>query len=142
MKFCQKCGKEIMDEAVVCPGCGCAVAGVVETNQVNYDDCVKGATTTNIVSGVILAIGFICSMFVNAWIGGALCLVAEILALLPNSKLQKALKSNLNGMDKGEFKNKAKEIKKNLKSQYSAFKFSFIIAYVALALLIISMLFV
>ena len=26
MKFCQKCGKEIMDEAVVCPGCGCAAA--------------------------------------------------------------------------------------------------------------------
>ncbi len=25
MKFCEKCGKEIMDEAVICPGCGCAV---------------------------------------------------------------------------------------------------------------------
>lgn len=23
MKFCEKCGKEIMDEAVVCPHCGC-----------------------------------------------------------------------------------------------------------------------
>ena len=26
MKFCQKCGKEIIDEAVICPGCGCAVS--------------------------------------------------------------------------------------------------------------------
>ena len=26
MKFCSKCGKEIMDEAVICPGCGCAVS--------------------------------------------------------------------------------------------------------------------
>ena len=26
MKFCQKCGKEIADEAVICPGCGCAVS--------------------------------------------------------------------------------------------------------------------
>lgn len=26
MKFCTHCGKEIMDETVVCPGCGCAVA--------------------------------------------------------------------------------------------------------------------
>ena len=26
MKFCEKCGKEIADEAVICPGCGCAVA--------------------------------------------------------------------------------------------------------------------
>lgn len=25
MKFCQHCGKELFDEAVVCPGCGCAV---------------------------------------------------------------------------------------------------------------------
>ena len=24
MKYCSKCGKEIMDEAVVCPNCGCA----------------------------------------------------------------------------------------------------------------------
>ena len=30
MRFCQKCGKEIMDEAVVCPGCGCSVAKEVE----------------------------------------------------------------------------------------------------------------
>lgn len=25
MKFCSKCGKEIMDEAAICPHCGCAV---------------------------------------------------------------------------------------------------------------------
>lgn len=25
MKFCTKCGKEIFDEAVICPHCGCAV---------------------------------------------------------------------------------------------------------------------
>ena len=25
MKFCSHCGKELMDEAVVCPGCGCPV---------------------------------------------------------------------------------------------------------------------
>lgn len=25
MKFCQHCGKEIADEAVICPGCGVAV---------------------------------------------------------------------------------------------------------------------
>lgn len=25
MKFCQKCGSELMDEAVICPKCGCSV---------------------------------------------------------------------------------------------------------------------
>ena len=28
MKYCSKCGKEIMDEAVVCPFCGCSVAPI------------------------------------------------------------------------------------------------------------------
>ena len=23
MKYCQMCGRELMDEAVICPGCGC-----------------------------------------------------------------------------------------------------------------------
>lgn len=27
MKFCSKCGKEIMDEAVICVHCGCQVDG-------------------------------------------------------------------------------------------------------------------
>ena len=27
MKFCSKCGKEMMDEAVVFPNCGCAASG-------------------------------------------------------------------------------------------------------------------
>lgn len=28
MKYCSKCGKELMDEAVMCPGCGCAVENI------------------------------------------------------------------------------------------------------------------
>ena len=28
MKYCAKCGNELLDEAVVCPKCGCAVEGV------------------------------------------------------------------------------------------------------------------
>lgn len=31
MKYCSKCGKEIHDEAVVCPQCGCQVAPPVST---------------------------------------------------------------------------------------------------------------
>ena len=34
MKFCQKCGKEIMDEAVICPNCGCAVKKEAEAPKV------------------------------------------------------------------------------------------------------------
>lgn len=35
MKFCQKCGKEIIDEAVICPGCGCAVSDAKKENGGN-----------------------------------------------------------------------------------------------------------
>ena len=31
MKFCSKCGKEILDEAIVCPNCGCAVVNIQNT---------------------------------------------------------------------------------------------------------------
>ncbi len=34
MKFCQHCGKEIVDEAVVCTNCGCSV---VQTNNVTAE---------------------------------------------------------------------------------------------------------
>ena len=27
MKYCEKCGKELLDDAVVCVGCGCSVGG-------------------------------------------------------------------------------------------------------------------
>ena len=34
MKFCTHCGKELLDEAVLCPGCGCAVNGTSAASAV------------------------------------------------------------------------------------------------------------
>lgn len=31
--FCSKCGKEINDEAIVCPNCGCATANYVSAKE-------------------------------------------------------------------------------------------------------------
>lgn len=33
--FCSKCGKEIMNEAVICPNCGCATNNYQVANTVN-----------------------------------------------------------------------------------------------------------
>lgn len=33
MKYCQKCGKEIMDEAVICISCGCSVLPAAHIQQ-------------------------------------------------------------------------------------------------------------
>lgn len=39
MKFCSHCGKEIMDEAVICTGCGCSLDGTSTSKSVaNQND--------------------------------------------------------------------------------------------------------
>ena len=46
MKYCSKCGKELLDEAVICPGCGCSVAPIntpvvnSEPDEVSIGFCV------------------------------------------------------------------------------------------------------
>ena len=33
LKFCTHCGKELLDEAVFCPNCGCPVKKVIEVDE-------------------------------------------------------------------------------------------------------------
>ena len=60
MKFCQRCGEEIMDEEAFCPGCGCTVAKEIEKTEISYAKCVKVAVTTAILSAVAIVLGIIC----------------------------------------------------------------------------------
>ena len=48
MKYCTHCGKELLDEAVICVGCGCAVGGQ-NTQSVN-NQSVNGTTLLNTLS--------------------------------------------------------------------------------------------
>ena len=41
MKFCQHCGKEILDEAFICPGCGCSVQVTNSTQAMEVDQSVS-----------------------------------------------------------------------------------------------------
>ena len=38
MKFCSKCGHELVDDAIVCTNCGCAVAGATKPNANEEDE--------------------------------------------------------------------------------------------------------
>lgn len=49
MKYCSKCGNEIVDEAVVCPNCGCSV----ETNSAVIAD----SSTLKLVAKIFMIIG-------------------------------------------------------------------------------------
>lgn len=42
MKFCSHCGKEIMDQAVICPGCGCSVQSTTNQSFEEIDYSVSG----------------------------------------------------------------------------------------------------
>ena len=53
MKYCSQCGKELVDEAVVCPNCGCAVQA--PANQ--QED--KPSTGLNILVFLFPVIGLI-----------------------------------------------------------------------------------
>lgn len=52
MKYCNNCGKEVLDNAIVCPFCGCAVA----SKNVEVD---KPSTGLNILSFLIPLVGLI-----------------------------------------------------------------------------------
>lgn len=51
MKYCAKCGNELMNDAVVCPKCGCSA------------DFEKNQSSANQTNGYAIA-GFICSFFI------------------------------------------------------------------------------
>ena len=55
MKFCTHCGKEIFDEAVICPGCGCAVQNQAAPVKVAVPKRAKNAKVFGILSILLLA---------------------------------------------------------------------------------------
>lgn len=70
--FCQKCGKEIMDEAVVCIHCGCAVA--LNSNAAN----------SNVPTNDIIAIREFAARAKNAKVWGIVTLVLMFgIAIIP-----------------------------------------------------------
>lgn len=56
MKYCEKCGKEIMEEAVVCPNCGCSVKKKAATpTAVEVPKQAKTASVLGVLSLLLLA---------------------------------------------------------------------------------------
>lgn len=56
MKFCSKCGNELVDEAVVCTRCGCAVVGAKPVVSSENDEISVGLC---ILAALIPLFGFI-----------------------------------------------------------------------------------
>lgn len=56
MKYCQHCGQEVREEAVVCIHCGCAIS---PANQVVKNEEDKNSLGLNILSFLIPIVGLI-----------------------------------------------------------------------------------
>lgn len=85
MKYCSKCGKELFDEAVICPGCGCPVETVNNVQTANKDidaGVEKIAENENkilwflIASAILGLAGLILYLFVHIVIGVILSVIA------------------------------------------------------------------
>lgn len=57
MKYCSKCGKEILEEAVICPNCGCAVKNNADIQEIQVED--KASVGLCILAACIPLFGFI-----------------------------------------------------------------------------------
>ena len=59
MKYCEKCGNQLMDEAVMCPKCGCA-AGKSQS-ELKKDEQARNQTTGAILilAGIAVLVIFV-----------------------------------------------------------------------------------
>lgn len=83
MKFCQHCGKEIMDEAVVCTGCGCAV----NHSSVNLSTSTKAEKKTS--ASLILGIIGIVFAWLFALVGHITSIIGIILGIKEYKETEK-----------------------------------------------------
>ena len=81
MKYCSKCGKEIMDDAVICTGCGCSVESAQKKTTVTVPKKAKTASVFGILSILLLApFGIPAIILANqskAETGGVMCKQAK-----------------------------------------------------------------
>ncbi|MBQ6818149.1 MAG: zinc ribbon domain-containing protein [Clostridia bacterium] len=136
-KHCPNCGRPMMGASRVCMGCGYTIGGAdSRQGDGDYDHCVWNATVTNVIAAVLLGLGVLCGFVINIYLGAALCLVGEFVALIPNTKLQKEIKRNNANISRSFLRKQIKEIQSGLKGRYASFRLSRILGVVCLVTLV------
>ncbi len=104
MKYCTHCGKELLDEAVICVGCGCAVSG--QNTQTVNNVSVDGTILLNTLSqrlntnGIIWLVIGILQIFGGIFINWLLLIVGvlNIISSVQDMQYSKTLLENPNGI--------------------------------------------
>lgn len=101
MKFCTHCGKELFDEAVICPGCGCVV-GTASVPAAGKDDLltklserVKMNAIIWIVIGVLQVIIGLCGTWLPLIVG-----ILNLVSAAKDMTYSKTVLENPNGIVK------------------------------------------
>ncbi len=71
MKYCTKCGHELVDEAVICVNCGCSTENTVKKQEKGYDGIIKA----------FLIVGTVISSLIFFLIPLAWCLPITIICI-------------------------------------------------------------
>ena len=82
MKYCTHCGKELFDEAVICPGCGCAVGTEpVQTKRADLIRKLSEKVKTNAIIWLVIGILQVLAGVFGQWlilIVGVLNIVSSV----------------------------------------------------------------
>jgi len=101
MKFCQKCGKEIMDEAIICPNCGCST-GYNSTNVYSDDYYINELSKRIKINGIIwiciACIQIIMALTIN-WVFGIIG-IANLISSIKDLNYSKEIFTNRFGIVK------------------------------------------
>lgn len=82
MRFCTHCGKELFDEAVICPGCGCSVSTApVQTKRTDLISKLAEKVKTNAIIWMVIGILQVLAGVLGQWfvlIVGVLNIVSSV----------------------------------------------------------------
>lgn len=104
MKYCVHCGKELLDEAVICVGCGCAVAGKsVPTRQrvvADSTELLNALSQRLNTNGIIWLVIGVLQIFGGLFINWFLLIVGvlNIVSSVQDMKYSKTLLENPTGI--------------------------------------------
>ena len=104
MKYCTHCGKELLDEAVVCVGCGCSVSG--QNTKMTNNQLIDGTALLNTLSqrlntnGIIWLVIGILQILGGIFINWFLLIVGvlNVISSVQDMKYSKTLLENSTGI--------------------------------------------
>lgn len=56
MKYCEKCGNELLDEAVMCPKCGCSVESKKPNKELDKQSGKKALGIVCILAAILIVL--------------------------------------------------------------------------------------